>query len=181
VQRTRIARAVTPRPRRLGQLAVHADARPVGVDPSAQPRPRRQQRLVADLDRVGVGGDQARAHVLVEHELGVFGTVGAEQLRPGGAPAGVCDALADVHQPQEHPSCSLPLGLAQPDVHRLGGSRHGAVDAAGRPIVLDAHPTFVAVLPRRQQRMRQQRQGAGVVRGPRAGRRGRQIPDEQLD
>ena len=53
-----IAPALLPIGRRLRQVAVHAPALRVGLQPPAQARPFAQQRLVSDLDRGGAQGQQ---------------------------------------------------------------------------------------------------------------------------
>ena len=117
---------------------------------------------MGELDGVGFGRDQASAHEEAHDPFaacvtpeGVDGDPGAD----GFAVGCVCD------EPEQHRAQDAALIERKAFVEAIGGPGDGAADAAGRPIPLDGEHSAVAVLPGLCQRMRQQRQGAGLALG----------------
>ena len=159
--------------RGVAELAVRADPGAVLVEPAAQPRPRADQRLVGDLGGAVVERDEPRVGEPPEqcaHRLG-RGLLGHE-LVDGHAPARVLAALAELGHAQEHAARQRALLVRQAVDDRIGGARERGGDAAGLAVAVDGERAAVAPLPGGAQRVREQRQRAGL---------GGDVAQDQLD
>nr|WP_125803447.1 hypothetical protein [Actinoplanes sp. ATCC 53533] len=155
-----VAPVLLPLGGRLGQPAVGPQLLPVGGQPRAQPRPAADQHLVRDGHRVLGAGHQPGPGQLVED---AGGRRPAGQLRVRDVPAGVLGALAQGGQPQEDVLHDLLAGwfqLAEDPFRRPG---HGLGDAARLPVAGEGQQPALAAVPGLQQRVRDQRQRAGLV------------------
>jgi hypothetical protein len=134
----------------------------VFVEPGPQPGPRPRQRLVGELDGVFFGGHQPGPHQQADDPVargvaaeGVAGDPGPDGFAVGGG----CD------QAQQHRAQGAALVGWEALVEAVGGAGDRAADAAGGAVALDGEDPAVAALPSLGQRVRQQRQGAGLALG----------------
>src|ERR1700722_19867858 len=133
------------------------------VDPCTQPRPGMEQGFVGDLHLVGSGGDEAPGDKGVKNGLGV--ALAEQQLAPRHTPPGPGGGGAsDVDEAGEDPPGEILLRGSQPGIYLLRAGGDCSVDATAIAVIRDRQPPAAAALPGGQQSVRQQGQGASVVR-----------------
>ena len=184
-QRGVVPGGLRPGPGRLADPPPDPQVLVAVVDPAAQPRPRGQQRVVRELGGAWAGADQPGPDEPVQQVPGRrAGQPAAGQVGQPHRAAGLRRVVGHVHQPQEQLPGQVALVRVQVGVHPLGGPRDRVLDPAAGHVVRHRQPPAVTVLPGGQQRVRQQRQRAWLVRvrvraaarGPRG-----QVGQQQLD
>ena len=113
-----------------------------------------------DLDAALVDGEQALGGERVDDGAAV--RVGVD-LVPRESAARVGRVVARGHEPEEEPSSDRALVVVEPFVRVLGRLRDRTDDTAGRPEPVERQHRAAPAQPRLQQRVRDERQRAGLV------------------
>ena len=143
---------------------MRADPLAVLVEPAAQPRPFADQGLVGDLGgAVSSVTSRASASRRAARRLAGGGALRDELVDLHAAP-GVLAALADLGEAEEHAAEQRAVLVGQRVDDRSAVRRDRRGDAAGLAVALDGERAPVATLPGRAERVRQQRQRAGLAR-----------------
>ncbi len=171
-----VAVAVLPHLRGAGEFAMDREARPVGVDPSAQPVPRGEEDLVAQLDGILVDRQEPGVGETVD-DL-VHGVDVPERQFAAGSASSCLGVVVDVDETQEHPARESLLFGGQFRVQLLGGLLDRAGDTADRGVIGDGERPALGPLPQPQQRVGQQGECAGLVLRPR--RAGSEVGQQHL-
>ena len=156
-----------------GEMSVGAQALAVLVQPPPEPRPLTDERFVGELHGAFVHRHQPRPNQLVEevvhHRCGFRAR---SQLPQGHPTTRVLRPLAGLGQPEERPPQEVLLGLGGVREELLGGLGDGTPYTSGIPVPVEGKSPSVPPGPRLHERMREQRQSAGLP--------GR-IPKDELD
>jgi len=118
---------------------------------------------VGDLRGVLVHGDQPLGDEPVEHGLR-FATPGP-QFAEADRGAGRRGIVRDVDEPEEQPARQPLFRRGKAAVRGLRSPRERIPESAAGQVVRDGQRATAAVLPGREQGIRQQRQRAGFVGG----------------
>ena len=159
----RVAPRLRPRASGVGQLAVQLQPLAVLGDPVLDPGPCGQQRLVADLDRLGVRGQQPGGDEGLEHvSRGIVVVPGVNQLLPSDA-APYDEVVLDGDQPQKQRLREPLAASVQRVVDAVRRLRDGSVQAAARLVVGEGDHAVLGPFPHGPENVGEQWQRPGVV------------------